>query len=113
MWICTTIGFFSVCQKPSDTDLTVRTRVKADLDELRKQYLPTLGPTIEGAGTDYPYRAKVSHGDLAEAMTKLVKDIDYGNFKQAVENRQGLERERIYSKVWGALHKMESLESEQ
>jgi hypothetical protein len=32
--------------------LTIRTRVKADLDRLRERYLPELGPTQGKAGTD-------------------------------------------------------------
>jgi hypothetical protein len=40
-----------------------------------------LNHIIHGGGTDYQYRGKVSHDDMAEAVKKIVKDIDYPNFK--------------------------------
>ena len=103
MWLFTTFGFFSVVQKPGETDLTVRSRVRSDLERLRKQYLSTLGPVVEHGGTDYQYRAKVSHDALAEAMAKIVKDIDYGNFKDSVSQRQGGTRHDAYAGVWDVL----------
>ena len=47
MWLLTPIGFFSIVQKPDDTTrntLTVRARVRQDLESLRLRYLPGLGP---------------------------------------------------------------------
>ncbi len=52
-----------------------------------KRYLPKI-KIIEGAGTDYPYRAKVSHKALANAVKKMVLDIDYGHFKKVVAGEQ-------------------------
>jgi hypothetical protein len=40
MWIFTTIGFFSIVQKPRTDFLTVRARVASDLDDLRKKFMP-------------------------------------------------------------------------
>ena len=89
MWLFTNFGFFSVVQKPGDTDLTIRSRVRSDLDTLRERYLPSMGATKEGGGTDYPFRAKAAHAAVAEAMSKMVKDIHYDNFKESVEEEQG------------------------
>lgn len=72
MWILTTFGFFSIVQKPNDPTLTVR--VADDLDRLRAQYLPTLGPNQAHGGTDYPVRAKVVAEELAHAMAEIVRD---------------------------------------
>ena len=36
MWLFTTVGFFSVVQKPGTDKLTVRARVAPDLDRLRR-----------------------------------------------------------------------------
>ena len=55
MWLLTPIGFFSIVQKSADKaghTLTVRSRVSADLDALRHEILPELGPTIESGSTD-------------------------------------------------------------
>lgn len=100
----TNIGFFSAVQKPGTEFLTVRARVKNDLDVLRKKYLPDLSATIGHAGTDYPWRATVSHASFAAAISKLVADIDYGNFKNEVAVRQGKGRAKRYQKVWEALY---------
>ena len=60
MWILTPTGFFSVVQKPADipaNTLTIRARVAADLDALRRTVLPLLGPVTESSYNDYRFRA--------------------------------------------------------
>ena len=52
MWLFTNFGFFSVVQKTGTKNLTIRARVKADLDTLRNLYLPELGLTRGKAGSD-------------------------------------------------------------
>ncbi|MBI4704877.1 MAG: hypothetical protein HY744_27550 [Deltaproteobacteria bacterium] len=42
MWLFTSFGFFSVVQKPGEEGLTVRARVRSDLERPREQYLPGL-----------------------------------------------------------------------
>jgi hypothetical protein len=104
MWLLTNFGFFSAVQKPGEQELTVRARSAGDLDRLREQYLPGLGPTVDGAGTDYRYRALVGREDLANAMGEIVRDLDYSNFKSEVGTRMGYGRSRVYGRVWEALH---------
>ncbi len=106
MWLFTNIGFFSAVQKPGTNNLTIRARVKADLDALRKKYLPELSPSIGHGGTDYPWRATVSHAEFAAALGKIVMDLDYPNFKNEVAARQGKSRASRYGKVWQALYDM-------
>lgn len=103
MWLFTNIGFFSVVRKPGTDFLTVRTRVKHDLDALRNQYLPELSTTIGKAGTDYPWRATVSHAAFSVALGKIAMNIDYSNFKNEIAVRQGKPRASRYGKVWQAL----------
>ena len=60
MWIITPTGFFSIVQKPADipaNTLTIRARVAADLDALRRTELPLLGPVTESSYNDYRFRA--------------------------------------------------------
>lgn len=104
MWIMTTIGFFSVVQKSGTKNLTVRARVGSDLDRLRQQYLPGLSPTKTTPDNDYRYRATVSHQDLASAMSKIVTDITYSNFKSEVGRAQGHDRAHVYADVWSVLN---------
>src|SRR5690242_11051608 len=61
MWLITPTGFFSIVCKSGDMEagtLTIRARVKSDLQALRHEALPSLGAITENEGTDYPYRAK-------------------------------------------------------
>lgn len=103
MWLFTTVGFFSVVQKPRSPALTVRARIRADLDRLRAEYLPELGETKVTPGHDYPYRARVSHAAFAGALGRLVTDLHYGNFKDAVALKQGAARSSAYHDVWSVL----------
>ena len=107
MWVISTIGCFSAVRKPGTDHLTVRARVREDLDLLRERHLPSLGATVAGAGTDYPYRATCSHEAWAEALSAMGCALDYGNFKAAVAGRQGPERARVYGRVWQQLLDLE------
>jgi hypothetical protein len=108
MWLFTTIGFYSVVQKAGARELTVRARVRADLDRLREKYLPELSPTESGTGTDYPHRGRVSHEAFARALARLATDIDYSNFKNIIYAEQGGERAHVYGDVWHALLALEN-----
>jgi len=107
MWLVTPIGFFSIVQKPGDSaagTLTIRARAKGDLEALRDNYLSSLGQVIANAGTDYRYRAQAPRKKIAEVMLNLVTDINYDNFKNEVQKRQGSARAHTYHKVWDALY---------
>jgi len=107
VWLITPLGFFSIVLKPDDVGegtLTIRARVKSDLEALQKHCLPGLGKIKENAGTDYRYRAKAPRGQVAEALAHLVQDLDYQNFKDEVANKQGKHRAAIYGKVWDVLY---------
>ena len=60
MWLITPLGFFSVVRKPTDVEaktLTVRARVRSDLEALKANYLPQLGAIQESRVNDYRFRA--------------------------------------------------------
>ena len=103
MWLFTNAGFYSIVKKPGYEDLTVRARSADDLERLRQRHLPSLGPTIEGGGTDYPYRVVVSADDLASAIAEIVRELDYSNFKSEVGTRMGPDRAGTYHRLWTAL----------
>lgn len=104
VWLFTNIGFFSVVQKMNSNELTVRARVRRDLEILRKRYLPELGQIITKSGTDYPWRATVSHVAFAAGLAQIAMDCTYPNYKNEVAKRQGKERAHRYAAVWSALH---------
>jgi hypothetical protein len=110
MWLMTRFGFFSIVQKSGDAEmgmLTVRARVRADLEALRAAYLPEMGEIAVNAGTDYRYRARVPRAALAAALQQIVLDIDYANFKAAVYKTQGSRRSQLYHEVWGVLYQLQ------
>lgn len=107
MWLITPVGFFSVVRKPTDIKnktLTVRARVRSDLEALKAQYLPELGPIQESKVNDYLYRAVAPQAAVAAAMTCLINDLDYANFKDEVKKRQGADRAHLYHDVWDVLY---------
>jgi ADP-ribose pyrophosphatase YjhB (NUDIX family) len=111
MWLITPDGFFSIVEKASDKNagtLTVRARVKTDLDALRQSTLPELGQTSEGDGTDYRYRATAPRTAVAAAMSRMVEDLHYSNFKSEVAKRQGQARAKAYHDVWDILYRMQN-----
>jgi len=110
MWLITNFGFFSVVRKSGEAQLTVRSRSRRDLERLRHKYLPQLGEIVEGEGTDYRFRARVSREELGEAMKKIPLDIDYSNFKSSVAREQGHGRAQIYHDVWASLRRISEKE---
>lgn len=113
MWMITTIGFFSVVEKiedKADGMVTVRSRVRADLEKLNVEFLGGKAEIIGKGGTDYPYRLRIPKGAWADAAGKLADGIDYPNFKSAVHERQGGAREQIYEGVWNVLKQLHSQE---
>jgi hypothetical protein len=110
MWLITPTGFFSIVCKTGDLEagtLTIRARVKSDLQALRDQGLPSLGNVTENEGTDYPYRAKAKRSDVAKALAQMVEQVDYDNFKNEVAKKQGNHRAKVYHEVWDVLYDLE------
>jgi 8-oxo-dGTP pyrophosphatase MutT (NUDIX family) len=112
MWIFSTDGFYSIALKPGDTTLTIRARCAEDLDRLRERWLPTLGPTIVGAGTDYPVRASCERRDLADALMAQIMDLDYSNFKGRLAQTLGGKHVEAAHQVWEVMHLLEKKASE-
>ena len=110
MWLLTPIGFFSIVQKPDDrtrNTLTVRARVRQDLESLRLRYLPGLGEIRESRSNDYRFRAQAPRSEISAAMSSMVDELSYGNFKTQVRKEQGPARESVYHDVWCALHRLQ------
>ncbi len=111
MWLITDIGFFSIVQKPGDAQkglLTVRSRVRGDLEALIERHLPIVGPIEETSHTDYRFRAKARQADVTAAMARLAAAIDYPNFKSRVAKTQGPDRADVYHGVWDVLYGLQA-----
>ncbi len=110
IWIQTSIGFFSIVEKPEDqqyNQLTIRSRIRSDLEALKLLHLPSLGKITDSRKTDYAFRAKVNRSDLAQALVNLVDCIGYSNFKNEVGAVQGKERSHVYGRVWSNLYELQ------
>lgn len=110
MWLITPVGFFSVVQKPTDIPnktLTVRARVRSDLEALKAQFLPELGAIQESRNNDYRFRATAPQAAVAAAMARLVEQLNYANFKDEVKKRQGADRAHLYHGVWDVLYELQ------
>lgn len=106
MWLVTEFGFFSIVAKPGDGELgllTVRARVRGDLEALRRRYLPSLGPITASRATDYRYRARAPRSAVASAMALAIEGITYDNVMGRVRLTQGPAREAVLHDVWHAL----------
>lgn len=114
MWIMSTIGFFSIVQKPWDVEsdtLTVRARVYSDLasfqealcrNDPRLENSPYFPKIVTDFNADYPYRLQAPKADVSTVLATITQDIDYDNFKARVDRDNGA-RARVYGGVWAAL----------
>ena len=109
MWILTPIGFFSLVRKPEDEasgSLTVRARVREDLETFAR-LCPELGPIESSQWTDYAFRARGPAAAVAATVGQLTAEIDYSNFKDQVQWKQGKARARVYGEVWETLYSLQ------
>lgn len=114
MWLITTFGYFSIVEKNADRHagtLTIRSRVRRDLETLKQRYLPHLGDIDDSSGADYPYRATARRVDVAQAFAQAIMDIRYSNIKAEIAGQQGIDRARICSEVWMKMRKFQELET--
>jgi hypothetical protein len=115
MWIFTTVGFFSVVQKPVSPGapkglLVIRARVPGDLEALKAEYMPGMGEIVATPEGDYKFRASITHKAFAEGLAKAALDIDYDNFKTEISMRAGYDRAHVYSEVWKAAYGLERMQ---
>ena len=87
MWLFTTFGFFSVVRKgPDPRMLCVRSRWRADLEDLRKRYIdlmPGMTPIETSTHTDYAFRFYVPQAEFAQVAAAIARDVTCANFKDA------------------------------
>ncbi|MCB1954143.1 MAG: NUDIX domain-containing protein [Rhodocyclaceae bacterium] len=104
MWLLTTIGLFSIVQKPGDADdgmLTVRARVREDLEAFAARLGE--GEILTTPENDYPFRLRASSASVSALTGQLVSEIDYSNFKSTVAGHQGSDRCGLYGQIWELL----------
>ena len=106
MWVFTEQGFYSVVEKGPVGKVCVRTRVKADIENLRS-YIPEMGQVLVNAATDYPYRVFVRREEWTRALARMSDEISSSNFKNRVHEKQGADRAHLYGRVWSVMYDAE------
>jgi CheY-like chemotaxis protein len=77
MQLYTTIGFFNVIRTGSSDALTVQSDRRANLDNLRQQFIPGLSPATTYEHADYPYHALISPEEFGAGLARMGKAIDF------------------------------------
>jgi len=106
MWLLTTFGFFSIVRKPEDRGtgmVTVRARVRGDIESLRAKYLPGLSEIESTPDHDYAWRGRVTRATWPPVSAGSRLDINYANFETEVAQHMGYARELVYHDVWETL----------
>jgi 23S rRNA A2030 N6-methylase RlmJ len=93
MWICLYDCFLSIVAKDCAPDeLLVRARRPGDIEKIFKGVKVT-----KYTKSDYLFRAVVKKADVIKAMALEIEDIDYDNFKSAVQDDK---LHRAYLDMW-------------
>lgn len=99
MWVFLSDAFFSIVRQGRGINLLVRARKAGDIERhwpgARVTYTP---------GCDYHYRATVPQDDVRERIDACVASIDYGNFKNTVQED---DRHAAYARVWVAMKRFQ------
>jgi hypothetical protein len=103
MWLCFSSAFLSIVHKPpcGPDELLVRARRPGDIESVFPR-----ARVVRSTGADYLYRTVIPKVDVAWALTKAVKDIDYPNFKNTVQDK-GLRD--AYLEVWATMADLQPL----
>lgn len=117
MWLQTKFGFYSVVEHYEDVHtVLIRARSRKDLenlcevaDSVRRDYNNGEAVGIDEKAiqftpnADYHYRIVCPRVSWMEVSLRLMTEIDYGNFKNAVSERDS-ERAYLYHRVWHTLY---------
>lgn len=97
MWICLSDSFLSIVDTgdASGRSLLVRARRAGDIERV----FPG-AEVIEGAGTDYAFRARIAREWVAARLSEEVKSLNYPNFKASV---RAPDLKAAYGRVWAVM----------
>jgi hypothetical protein len=96
MWVFTSGAFVSIVQHRDKPDtLIVRGRFSGDVDRFLGRRCE-----IETPAADYRYRAWVLRDEVADALQREARDIDYPNFKDSIRLPW---RKRLAMAIWNIL----------
>jgi hypothetical protein len=91
--------FLSIVSDCRSDELLIRARRKNDIQRVFPK-----AKVKRNTSADYLYRAVIPRKDVALALANAVDDINYGNFKNAVEDDA---LHAAYLKVWMTMAEMQ------
>ena len=95
MWICLNNAFVSIVEDYAYPECVhVRGRRKQDVLNFLGDYTALITQTDD---RDYRFRAFVTKFHLSKILAKCADRIDYGNFKDSVQDK---ELSSMYTEVW-------------
>lgn len=107
MWIYTRDGFTSVRSSAFDADKVVlRFRTARHADAFAAKFVPPRRVTVSD-DTDYRYRFEASRRELAAVVAREIDDLDYPNFKAAVQETENASYSTTLHEAWFAHYKMQ------
>lgn len=96
MWVCLNNAFVSIVEDVRDSSLvTVRGRRIEDV----KNFVGDAYKILQTDSRDYRFRTTVSKFELSKMLAKCADKIDYGNFKDSVQDD---DLKYFYAEVWGS-----------
>lgn len=102
MWILLYDCFFSIVSKDCEPhQLLVRARRRGDIEKVWPNARVT-----EYTKSDYLFRAVIDKPDVIAALSVEIDDIDYGNFKNRVEDNR---LHDAYLRIWYELSTLQPL----
>lgn len=101
MWLFTKDGFYSIVHKDCEKDeLTVRARVKKDLEKMLKK-VGVKAVIHDWSGSDYRFRVVMKRADFVRYMVDYGENLQYDNFKNTIPH-DDVVRHEAYFGVWSA-----------
>lgn len=106
MWIMTPFGILMPAAIPEDVDqapelLQIRARDRRALIYLRDNYMHgELGKIKHTPSFDYQYRAYADRLHFADAISRMIVEIDYEKFKPESKWR---DLHDLYNRIWGVV----------
>lgn len=88
MWICSTLGFYSIVCKGPGPGWQVRARTETDLANLIQAAGLGSEPIIHTPHADYAWRIAIDQRRLGKVFAAFQRSIDYPNFKSEVGCRR-------------------------
>jgi len=102
MWLCTSIGFFSIVRK--DGACHVRARVRSDLERLADRAGLDRSRIEEWPQADYRWRILATGAELGTVMAALADTVDYPNFKSRIHATPHQDaKSTAYGRLWADL----------